>query len=283
MGYKPRLEAKRILDQAWMWIHSVPYQVSSRWVFYRLLQDGTYSEKADYRHLLGLLSKARKGFYQGWTPETLVDGTREPVVRGSGFDSEDNWLRALRTTLTCSLDYWLSQPVYVEIWFEAAAMQPQFIHYANESVSLLAFHGDISIPEKWRAAKRLCSRWLRLRRPIHIYYYGDLDPKGEKIPESAWEDIELWAFWLMKAHDESVNGRNLKDLNFHRVGINKGQVNEFSIPENPERPGTYQWEALTDDQAARLIGKANELLDLDALALVKTQEEEITQRLRARI
>ncbi len=78
MGYKPSAEGKYILDRAWCWVQSVPYQPSARWVFYRLLQDGTYSKKGDYRHLLGILSKARKGFYDQWNPGTLADDTRAP-------------------------------------------------------------------------------------------------------------------------------------------------------------------------------------------------------------
>jgi len=294
MSYKPSAQSKYILDRAWQWVQSVPYQPSARWVFYRLLQDGTYPTKAGYRHLLPLLSKARKEFYDKWNPGTLADDTRAPVLmqrdgfytvslRGWGFKDEAEWLETIKKELNCPLDRWTTQPIYEELWFEAAAMQGQFIYYANPNVPLLAFHGDISIPEKWRTAQRLAERWLRMRKPIHIFYYGDLDPKGLIIPESAWEDIELWTFWLMQAHDQSVDGRNLKDLIFTRVGITKEQVDRLNIPENPERPGTYQWEALDDKQAAELIAKANEPLDLDAFAEFERQEKEIAERLRRQI
>ncbi|MCH7571064.1 MAG: hypothetical protein IH919_10955, partial [Deltaproteobacteria bacterium] len=36
------------------------------------------------------------------------------------------------------------------------------------------------------------------------------------------------------------------------------QVDEYNVPENPERPGTYQWEGLDDDAAQALIGLAND-------------------------
>lgn len=291
MSYKPSAQTKYILQQAWYWVNTVPYDVTARWVFYRLLQDGTYSEKKDYRHLLGILSKARKEFYDKWRPWTLADDTRSPLLmqrdgfytiflRGWGFQDEAEWVNTLKKELNCPLDRWTKQPVYVEIWFEAAAMQSQFVYYANQNLPLLAFHGDISIPEKWRTAKRLAEWWLRLRRPIHIFYYGDLDPKGLTIPESAWEDIELWTYSLMKAQDPSVDGRCLEGLIFTRVGINEEQAAEFNIPENPERPGTYQWEALADEQAADLIATANEPLDLASFAEVESQETQIAQRLR---
>ena len=58
-------------------IRSVEYQVSVRWVFYRLLQESLYSKKSDYDKLVSFTSRARKSWYDGWTPETLADETRQ--------------------------------------------------------------------------------------------------------------------------------------------------------------------------------------------------------------
>ena len=38
-----------------------------------------------------------------------------------------------------------------------------------------------------------------------------------------------------------------------------------------------------DDQAEELIGRANDLLDLEAFAAVEAEEKEITQRLRDKL
>lgn len=293
MSYKPTPESKHILQRAWGWIQSVPYAVTVRWIFYRLLQDGTYSEKKGYRHLLALLSKARKGFYGEWRPWTLADDTRAPILmqrrgyyglhlRGDGFKDEKSWLERMREEINCPLDKWASQPVYIEIWFEAAAMQGQFLHYANENVPLLAFRGDISIPEKWRTAERLADRYKELGKPIHIYYFGDKDAKGETIPVSAWKDIGTWAAALLI--NQGVEPEKTKEiLNYHRVGINENQIGALGIPENPERPGTYQWEALNDEQAKYLISQANEFLDFGAFQKVEEQEREITGRMRGKL
>jgi hypothetical protein len=292
MSYEPRPESRKILRRALYWVQSVEYSITARWVFYRLLQDGTYSEKGGYKHLLGLLSKARKEFYDEWRPWTLADDTRAPILmqrlgfytikmRGSGFKDEKEWLKRLRKEINCPLDRWANQPVYAEIWFEAAAMQGQFLHYANENIPLLAFHGDVSIPEKWRCALRLASWWLEYRKPIHIFYCGDLDPKGLLIPLSAWRDIATWAqAWVKKELDDM---KALGEFHFHRIGINEDQVAELNLPENPERPGTYQWEALDDEQAEQLIESANESLNLAAFDEVELQEQEIAQRLKQKL
>jgi len=46
--YKPSAKTTAILDAARTHVESVDYDVTLRWCFYRLLQDGFYSSKADY-------------------------------------------------------------------------------------------------------------------------------------------------------------------------------------------------------------------------------------------
>lgn len=293
MTYQPRAETQRILEEAYYWVDSVPYPVTARWVFYRLLQEGTYDDKSGYKHLLGILSKARKEFYGSWRPWTLADDTRAPILmqregyytlkcRGWGFTSEDEWLSKIKSEMNCPLDRWVQQPIYAEVWFEAAAMQGQFLHYANENLPLLAFHGDVSIPQKWEAAERLAERFLRLGKAIRIYYFGDLDPKGLAIPESAWGDIYLWTLMIIEKKTSTAAACHA-DIVFERIGINKEQVEKLNIPENPERPGTYQWEGLDDDQAASLIGKTSERLDIDAFETIEGDEDDIGKRFREKL
>ncbi len=293
MAYNPSPKSEAILARAWHWIQSVEYQVTARWVFYRLLQEGIYREKKGYRHLLSLTSKARKEFYADWRPWTLADDTRAPILmqrqgfyglhlRGHGFQDEDDWLARIKEEINCPLDRWASQPIYSEIWFEAAAMQGQFLHYANENMPLLAFRGDISIPEKWRSAERLAERYQDLGAPIHIYYFGDYDPKGLLIPTSAWRDIQAWTIGILNSRG-LTKLEVLESLNFHRVGINENQIEELRLPENPERPGTYQWEALDDNQARQLIDSANELLEMDRFTEIEEDEETITDRFKKKL
>ena len=293
MAYNPSPKNKEILDRAWYWMQSVEYEVTARWLFYRLLQDGTYSEKRGYKHLLSLTSRARKEFYADWRPWSLADDTRAPVLmqrqgfyglhlRGHGFKDEDEWLGKIREELNCPLDRWASQPVYSEVWFEAAAMQGQFLHYANENLPLLAFHGDISIPEKWRTAERLAEKHLDLGVPVHIYYFGDYDRKGLLIPDSAWRDIMTWFVFILVSKGLSKL-EAMESLNYHRVGINPEQTVELGLPENPERPGTYQWEALDDNQASQLIDNANELLDMGKFVEIEKEEREITDRFKRKL
>lgn len=264
--YQPRPEQAAILDRAMEYVQSVPYKVSARWLFYALLQDGTYADKDSYKSkFLPLIAKARKFFYGGWHPDTLADDTRVPVVRGRGYFNEKGWLRDLGQQLECHLDKWHTQPYYVELWFEAKAMRGQFEHYTRY-MTLRPFGGDPSIPYKWQIAKELEKAYGWYRTPIVILYFGDLDPKGMTIPESAAQDIRDWCQVPFK---------------FIRAGLNPGDERRYNIMENPEKPGTYQWEALSDETARDVITlAAEEWLDPEAFDAADTKERDITERFR---
>jgi hypothetical protein len=234
---KPRKKQREILDRAFALVGSVPYKVSARWLFYVLLQDGVYSTKKDYDdRFIPLISKARKTFYKGWAPDTLGDGTRAAIVRGDGWSSEESFLRAVGRS-KIRLDKWAKQENYVELWFEAKAMKAQFEHY-TQHITLRPFGGDCSIPFKWEIATELEDAYEQYDKPIVILYFGDMDPKGFQIPESAIRDIRTWT---------------RTPFEFVRAGLNPGDEITYSIPENPDKPGTYQWEALSDVSARALI------------------------------
>lgn len=266
MGYKPYRPTKNepILERAMEHVKSVPYRVTLRWLFYRLLQDGFYSSKGDYDNKFeGMMSEARKRFYNGWHPDTLADDTREAVIRGGGFANEDEWLEAIGQRLECTLDKWANQPHYVELWFEARAMRGQFEHHTDH-VTLVPFGGDPSIPYKWAMAKRLEERAKLYGKPIVILYFGDLDPKGRTIPESAAADVQDWC---------------AVDFEFTRCALKLGDEVAYNIPENPDKPGQYQWEALSDEAAKELITKhVGGFTSLGGFSEIEKAEQEITTR-----
>lgn len=279
MSYRPQPQQAAILARALEHVNSVPYRVTARWVFYRLLQDGFYSGKGDYHgRFLPLTAKARKGFFGDWHPATFADDTRAPIlmqrrglyelyIRGQGFKTKQEWLQKVAEEMNFPLDKWQNQDYYIEIWFEAAAMVGQFLHY-TEHIPLLAFRGDVSIPEKWATAKRLEEAADRYDIPVVVLYFGDDDPKGHEIPENALADIRAWC---------SV------DLEYVRCGLNVGDGDRLGIPENPDEPGHYQWEALSDDQAGGLITSfIDTYYNQDALKETQAEQERITDEFRDR-
>lgn len=268
MTYVPKPEQVVILDTAMRHIRSVPYAVSARWLFYRLLQDGIYSTKSDYHgRFLPLTSKARKGFYGSWRPDTLADDTRGVLLGGGGFFDQSEWLEAIADQEKYTTDKWRNQDYYLEIWFEAKAMLGQFQYYTRE-IPLLAFGGDISIHPKWDTAKRLERARRSYNHPIVILYFGDDDPKGLSIPLDAVRDICSWS---------NAN------FEFKRIALSPGDGERLGIPDNPEKPGTYQWEALDDDQAGEIITDAvSEFYNREALDSDEEFESRVTEEFKQR-
>lgn len=242
--FNPRGKNKEILDRAMEHIKSVPYRVSLRWLFYRLLQDGLYKTKDDYRdRWVGLSSLVRKRSYGEWRPNTLADDT-SGIIRRVGFFGDRNHLEEnpnlIADMIEITFDPFYEQEKYTIIGFEARAMVEQFQYY-TAGINLLPFGGDAHIEPKWDMAKHLedCHQWYG--KPIQFLYFGDHDKKGSKIFSSAKKDIQEWCKY---------------PINFEWCGLNKEQAEEFNLPENPEKPGQFQWESLTDPQAKEIISRA---------------------------
>jgi hypothetical protein len=260
--YTPQKRTAVILDRAYELVKSVPYQVSARWLFYRLLQEGYYKTKDDYSNkFLKAVSAARKSFYEDWRPDTLADETRESIPGGGGFSSGKAWLEAV-SEIECNLDKWFAQDFYVECWYEARAMTDQFRHYVKY-VTLRPMGGQPSIPYKWQAAKDLERAAKKYRKPIVILYFGDLDPAGATISETVENDVRQWCN---------------ASFDFFHCGLNEEQVRRYDVPQNIEHPGAYQWEAITDHAAQEIItGNLAKFMRHDAIKAVIERENKITQ------
>jgi hypothetical protein len=235
-------KTQELLARALEVIHSVDYRVSLRWVFYRLLQEGYYSKKSDYNRWVALSSRARKEFFDGWHPAILADETRGRVQRTGGEETVQDCVDSLISELnnfeaSFFVDHFYHQDHYVEIWFEARAMAQQFEHYTDD-IDLVPFAGHPSIPFKWNIAKHLEYVANRYGKDIIILYFGDYDYHGEVIIDSAQDDIWNWCE---------------TDFEVIRCGLTPEQARKYQVPENPAKPGEYQWEALSDEGAKEII------------------------------
>jgi len=259
MPWQPKSEGQKMLDYAMAKIKSVPYKVNSRWTFYRLVQAGFLSKsqigKFDY-----LLSRARKTFYGEWRPDTLTDSIRQPIFTGE--------FKALFNVELDSIDD-PAQDYYVQCWFEAEAMHQQFEYHTKDfRVSLVPFRGDCSIPVKWELAKKLEEIYWKHQKPIHILYFGDCDRKGVQIFEAAIRDIRAWC---------------KVQFGVEFIGLTVEQARTMNIPENPDKPGTYQWEALEDEHAKKLILESLSKYQRPFSPFLKQHEETIRGKVRAAI
>jgi hypothetical protein len=268
-AYAPNAKTAAMLARALQLVGAVPYRVSGRWLFYRLLQEGYYSSKSDYKDKFNkATAQARHAFYNGWRPDTLADDTREAILHGFGWNDVPDWLNGITEHLSCSLDKWSHQSHYVELWFEARAMVQQFEHYTKH-VTLRPMGGQPSIEYKWNTAKHLERMARRYCRPIVVLYFGDLDEAGGNIAETVERDVRTWC----SAH-----------FKFVRCGLTLAQVQAYGVPENPEKPGEYQWEALSDHGAEEIItGAIAPYLRPDAIQKIEAQEQQATTWARGQL
>ena len=262
--YAPHVKEDFILNAAWQHIKSVDYQVSARWLFYRLLQDGYYSRKNDYKNrYIPLISRARKNYYQGWRPNTLVDEHRNATRRISGYSDVHEWaINYSRGGFGCELDHFYRQENYAMVIFEAVAMASQFEHYTSK-IDLWPFGGMPSIDYKYRIAKEIEYKAQEYGKPVKVLYFGDYDRAGLIIPETSFADIEEWC--------------NV-EFEFIRCGLNPGDEVEYNIPENFEHPGAFQWEALDDHAAKEIITSAvNQYVDQNVIIKCEQEGEKAAQ------
>jgi len=263
--YNPKPVTEALLDRAYELVESVPYKVSRRWLFYRLLQEGYLKSKKDEGQFGRASVVARKQFYKNWCPDTLVDDTRKRIEKVKGLASIDDCVVALPRyskalcDVVFKLDHFHQQQYYVEIWFEAKAMIGQFEYY-TDAINLVPFGGDPSVAFKWEIAKQLEEGAEKYGKEVVVLYFGDYDEKGLQIPESAVNDIRAWC---------------RVDFKLDRCGLTQEQAEEFQLPENPNRPEQYQWEALSDEQARKVITMAvGEYIDQ---SIIDDCEEEIEE------
>lgn len=268
--WKPNKKNEEILDWLYTKIQALPYDAIVRYAFYRVLQQ--YSgEKGSYGWFKDLLSKARKSQYKDWRPWTLPDDTREILYNGAGYDSPAEWVRSFLDH-QCVLDKHSEQREIVIVAFEAAAMHRQFEYYSKPYyVDLVPFHGDYGIDAKWKFAQYIknLTSWYP-GKFIRILYFGDYDRKGRKIPESAFKDVELWA---------TEQGVPRSAWSWEWIGLTKEHVAMYSLPENFEKPGEYQWESLDDPQAREIITSAlDRYVDKERIADIGRRERSITEK-----
>ncbi len=191
-------------------------------------------------------AKARKMFYKEWRPWTLTDESRAIYHPPGYMLDRGGWLNEVRE-MGCFLDRQRYQKKHVIIAYEARAMHQQFLKYtAPFGVPLVPLGGDPSVPYKWKILQHIVKAAEHWKVPSVILYFGDYDPKGEQIPNTVKDDITMW---FQRQGLENVE----KAFTWERVGLNKGDGERYGIPVRPDKPTQYQWEALSDEQARKLI------------------------------
>jgi hypothetical protein len=231
-----------------------------RQVFYVLVARLVIRKTAlEYRNLAYVLRKARRARIIPFEHIHDQGSTLPEALLGWSDASDLAWLIAHRVR-TFDLDPLTAQARPVILWCEAAGMLAQLKRVgAPYGVDAIAGGGFDSITDKWKIVQLVRAAGV----PFEVLHVGDLDKPGESIFEVLREDVP--------AFDEYAG-----NISFTRIAVTPEQVRLYDLPEDFEKPGVVQAEALPPDILARIVDAAiRERLDLDQLEVTRQRSAAI--------
>jgi hypothetical protein len=185
-----------------------------RQVYYQAVSRGLIEKTEQaYKGIVRLLTQMRR---DGQLPFSwLADNTRW-MRKPDSYGGIGHLLRDTARLYRRSV--WDDQPVYVEIWLEKDALSGVLYDVTEEyDVPLMVTRGYPSLTFLHGAAEAIGS----VGKPVHLYYFGDLDPSGIDIPRKVEAGIREFA---PKA-----------DVHFQRMAVTEQQVRTFNLPTRPTK------------------------------------------------
>jgi hypothetical protein len=185
---------------------------------------------------------------------------------GFGFENPaEFWERVRLDAEFYSRDLHAGQPQRVIVWCEAAGM----VHQIERACSGLPVRvrsggGMNSVTLLYEQVRQIVSD----ERPTVVLYVGDLDQWGRAIEDRVADDLAAFVADL---------GGDLDSLRFQTIAITEAQAEDHGLPQNPEKPGEFQAEALPPEVLARIVREAVEA-EVDHAEVAKAEAEEEAER-----
>jgi len=186
---------------------------SSRQIFYRLESMGVVEKsKAGYRKVQrAILAMRRKGYVPY---DHVVDHgrwVREPLTHDGLVDAMEYYAETYRR------DIWANQSEYVLVWIEKNALSGVVKEVTDVyAVPLYVGVGYSSESYLWETAERLKG----IKKPIHLYYFGDHDASGKDAARVVREKLAYFG----------------ADLSFVEAAVNEEQIYSMNLPTRPPKP-----------------------------------------------
>lgn len=153
-----------------------------RHLFYLLISDGLLENNPkSYADLSSWICDARM---EGLVPfRSIVDGIRH-TIKPSSWSGLADFTETVQDAYR--KDLWQQQPDYVEFWFEKDAIIGVVQDITDKyDIKIRPLRGQSSLTFLHDAAWEL----FQIQKPIYIYYFGDHDPSGYSIEDSARERL----------------------------------------------------------------------------------------------
>jgi hypothetical protein len=247
-----------------------------RQIFYRLVGKFGYEKTENaYHRLCEHVSKARRARL---IPFDYIRDDGVAVMRDECYADADAFRDHVRREANAyRRDMQARQPYRIEVWCEAAGMQPQLANAVSAwSIPVYSSGGFDSLTSKYDIVQRVIAEH---GRPTVILHLGDCDPAGETMFRAAAEDVAAFV--------EVDRWSPQSAAIFKRVALTEDQVESYNLPTAPakassharewgDRP-TAQLEALPPDLLNAVVQEAVVAL-LDQRILGEDEEAEEQER-----
>lgn len=216
------------------------YTLTLRQLYYQFVARGHIeNNQKEYTNLGNLISDARLAGLIDW--EAIEDRTRNLEAQATWDSPKDIIAGAAKQF---KYDYWINQPVRIEVWVEKEALAGVIERTAFKyRCAWFACRGYSSQSETWRASQRF-KEYNDNGQPVKVIHLGDHDPSGIDMTRDNRERLNLFGEW--------------SNIEVIRIALNEDQVRQYNPPPNPTK--------LADTRAADYVRKFGmESWELDAL------------------
>ncbi|MDB5743068.1 MAG: hypothetical protein JWR68_1383 [Polaromonas sp.] len=263
------------LDAQIMTVLSEDHPQSIRHIFYRMTDPRLPEpvEKSDrgYRHIQSRCVLLRRA---GLIPYHWIADMSRHGYHVNTFGDAADFVRSVSGLYRA--DLWRDAESRCEVWAESRSIASVLLADCKKlAVSLFPCGGFSSLSFIHAAAQQ--HNALKDKRPLVVFYIGDLDPAGVLI------DVSLEKELREHLHSDI-------ELDFRRIAINEEQVEEYDLPTKPRKEGdkrsqhvkyTVEAEAMpARDLRSILRIEVECLLPENALDVAKVAEQSERQHLR---
>jgi len=222
-------------------------RLTLRQIYYRLVAAQVFPNRvSSYKLLSDVLARAREKGQVPW--DAIEDRTRE-IHDGYGEDRNApdhfnifwNYIRDMDKKY--EMPRWHGQPTKVFVMLEKEALYEVFREITDaEGIDLVPLRGYSSVTLLNQFSERL-QAFGGDDRSLRILYFGDFDPSGENIEESAADTLREYG----------------ADFEIERIAITEDQIAEYDIPPAPAKT--------TDSRYAAFEARHGEAIqvELDAI------------------
>jgi len=281
------------------------YMLTLRQLYYQLVAaDLIPNSDKQYKRIGDIVSRARRGGLLDW--DAIEDRVRQPR-KASEFENLDDLVEAALRSYR--LPRFKGQSQYIELWVEKDALAGVLDPIARKyHIALMVNRGYSSTSAMKAAGDRIRANCASLEvGEATVLYLGDHDPSGEDMVRDVQERLLEYANGgtlitsdgngglRAETSTASAKRKPMLDIVVEKLALTMAQIEEYDPPPNPAKitdsraaayiaeHGDESWEvdALPPRVLRQVIeDRLDELIDSDAMDVVKEQENRDKDRLR---